>query len=138
VSAFYHAFEKAYTLASAFDKRRIPDIALAPPAALLYDGTKLSTGGDVAVVKAIVTVIGVDRVGIIARVSALLAQREVNILDINQTVMQEYFTMVMMVDVGGCNVPFETLKADLLALGEELGMRIHAQHQDIFDAMHRI
>ena len=88
--------------------------------------------------RAIVTVLGSDRVGIIARVSALLAQREVNILDINQTVMQEYFTMVMMVDVGGCNVPFETLKADLLALGEELGMRIHAQHQDIFDAMHRI
>ena len=92
----------------------------------------------VFVIRTIVTVIGVDTVGIIARVATLLAQRQVNILDINQTVMQEFFTMVMMVDVAGCNVPFETLKADLAALGQEMGMTIHVQREEIFQTMHRI
>ncbi len=89
-------------------------------------------------IKTIVTVIGVDKVGIIARVSTLLAQYDVNILDINQTVMQEYFTMVMMVDVQGCNVPFEELKQCLMELGQDMGMTIHVQHEEIFQTMHRI
>lgn len=89
-------------------------------------------------IKTIVTVIGVDKVGIIARVSSLLAQHQVNILDINQTVMQEYFTMVMMVDIALCNVPFEELKQNLMALGKDMGMTIHVQHEEIFQSMHRV
>jgi ACT domain-containing protein len=89
-------------------------------------------------IKTIVTVIGADRVGIIARVSALLAQRNVNILDINQTVMQDYFTMVMLVDVANCDVPFEELKRQMAKLGREMSMTIHVQHEEIFQAMHRI
>lgn len=89
-------------------------------------------------IKTIITVIGVDTVGIIAKVSTLLASHGVNILDINQTVMQEYFTMIMMVDVQRCDVPFEQLKQALLSLGEEMGMTIHMQREDIFNSMHRI
>ncbi len=89
-------------------------------------------------IKTIVTVIGVDKVGIIARVSTLLAQYNANILDINQTVMQEYFTMIMMVDIQGCSVSFEDLKRKLTELGEEMGMTIHVQREEIFNAMHRI
>jgi len=88
--------------------------------------------------KAIVTVVGHDRVGIIARVSTLLAEREVNILDISQTVMSEYFTMVMLTDVSRCAIEFGRLREDLNALGKELEMSIRIQHQDIFDAMHTV
>lgn len=98
----------------------------------------MQQNGGVAMIKAIVTVIGMDKVGIIARVSTLLAKHDVNILDINQTVMQEYFTMVMMVDVSNCNVPFEQLKGNLGALGSDMGMTIHVQHEEIFRIMHRI
>ncbi len=88
--------------------------------------------------KAIVTVIGKDRVGIIADVSQLLAQRGVNVLDISQTVLQDYFTMVMLVDAGGCTIPFAELTSLLRAEGERLGLEIRAQREDIFNAMHRI
>ncbi len=88
--------------------------------------------------KAIVTVVGHDRVGIIARVSTLLAQHGVNILDISQTVMSEFFTMVMLTDVTGCRVEFQTLREELGALGKELELSIRIQHQEIFDAMHAI
>lgn len=73
--------------------------------------------------KAIVTVIGHDRVGIIADVSRILAERGVNVLDISQTVMQEYFTMIMLVDASGCSVPFAELTALLRTEGEKLGLR---------------
>ena len=88
--------------------------------------------------KAIVTVIGKDRVGIIADVSQLLAQRGVNVLDISQTVLQDYFTMVMLVDAGGCTITFAELTSLLRAEGERLGLEIRAQREDIFNAMHRI
>ena len=81
--------------------------------------------------RAIVTVIGKDRVGIIADVTALLAQYGVNVLDISQTVLQEYFTMIMLVDASQCTVPF----ADL---ARTLDLQIRAQREDIFNAMHRI
>lgn len=89
-------------------------------------------------VKAIVTVIGVDKVGIIARVSNLLWQQNVNILDISQTVMNEYFTMVMLCDVGACSVPFGELREQLSKLGEDMGLSVRIQHQDIFNAMHAV
>ena len=88
--------------------------------------------------KAIVTVIGKDRVGIIALVSQLLAERGVNVLDISQTVLQDYFTMIMLVDASGCTVPFASLASELAAEGESRGLQIRIQREDIFNAMHRI
>ena len=88
--------------------------------------------------KAIVTVIGHDRVGIIADVSRILAERGVNVLDISQTVMQEYFTMIMLVDAAGAKVPFAELVTLLEEEGKAQGLVIHAQREDIFNAMHKI
>lgn len=88
--------------------------------------------------RAIVTVIGKDHVGIIADVTALLAQYGVNVLDISQTVLQEYFTMIMLVDASACRVPFAELTALLRREGEALGLDIRAQREDIFNAMHKI
>ena len=88
--------------------------------------------------KAIVTVIGRDKVGITAAVCALLAQHSINILDISQTVLQEYFTMVMLVDVGAGDMPFADLAGLLEQEGKARDLSIHAQREDIFNAMHRI
>ena len=88
--------------------------------------------------RAIVTVIGKDRVGIIADVTALLAQYGVNVLDISQTVLQEYFTMIMLVDAWQCTVPFADLARTLDEAGAQRGLQIRAQREDIFNAMHRI
>ena len=87
---------------------------------------------------AIVTVVGQDKVGIIAAVCALLAQHSINILDISQTVLQEYFTMVMLVDAGACDIPFAELAALLEREGAARSLDIRAQREDIFNAMHRI
>lgn len=89
-------------------------------------------------VKAIVTVIGKDRVGIIADVCAVLASNGVNVLDISQTVMQDYFTMIMMVDTSGCTLQFKQLSEILSAEGEKAALSIRIQRSDIFEAMHRI
>ena len=88
--------------------------------------------------RAIVTVIGKDRDGIIADVTALLAQYGVNVLDISQTVLQEYFTMIMLVDAAQCTVPFADLARTLDEAGTQRGLQIRAQREDIFNAMHRI
>lgn len=88
--------------------------------------------------RAIVTVIGKDRVGIIADVTALLAQYGVNVLDISQTVLQEYFTMIMLVDASQCTVPFADLARVLDEAGAQRSLQIRAQREDIFNAMHRI
>ena len=88
--------------------------------------------------KAIVTVVGKDRVGIIASVCTALAEFNVNVLDINQTVMQSYFTMMMATDVSASNIPMAQLAAELEKLGKEMGLSIRVQREDIFEAMHRI
>ncbi len=88
--------------------------------------------------KAIVTVVGKDRVGIIAAVCTQLAAYSVNVLDISQTVMQGYFTMMMAVDVSGCTVPLAQLCRDMDAKGQEMGLNIRVQREDIFEAMHRV
>ena len=88
--------------------------------------------------KAIVTVIGRDTVGIIAGVCAILAQNGVNVLDISQTVMREYFTMIMLVDTAGCGVSFAELAELLKTEGASRGLDIRIQREDIFEAMHRI
>ena len=88
--------------------------------------------------KAIVTVVGKDQVGIIAAVCIKLAEYNVNVLDISQTVMQGYFTMMMVVDVTECNVPLAELCEKMEALGKEKSLSIRVQREDIFEAMHRI
>ena len=88
--------------------------------------------------KAIVTVIGKDKPGIIAKVSTALADRNVNIEDISQTLMQGNFTMLMLCDLENATLTLKELKASLLELGESIGVSIHVQHEDIFNAMHKI
>ena len=88
--------------------------------------------------KAVVTVIGEDRVGIIAEVCTLLASYQVNVLDISQTVMQGYFTMMMVVDASACQLPLAELAQIMDKKGEEIGLSIRLQRADIFKAMHRI
>ena len=88
--------------------------------------------------KAIVTVVGKDRVGIIANVCTLLAEFNVNVLDISQTVMQGYFTMMMATDVSACSVPLADLVTRIEDIGKEMGLSIRVQREDIFEAMHRI
>ena len=88
--------------------------------------------------KAVVTVVGKDQVGIIAAVCVALASYRVNVLDISQTVMQGYFTMMMVVDVDGCNVPLAELVEQMEQKGKEMNLSIRVQREDIFEAMHRV
>jgi len=88
--------------------------------------------------KAIVTVVGKDRVGIIADVCVQLASFNINVLDISQTVMQGYFTMMMAVDVSGCNMPLAELAKVMEEKGREMNLSIRVQREDIFEAMHRV
>lgn len=88
--------------------------------------------------KGIITVIGQDRVGIIAEISWLLKETNVNILDISQTIMQEYFTMIMLVSLEEMNLPLEELQNKLNIKGDALGVSVKLQHEDIFKLMHRI
>ena len=88
--------------------------------------------------KAIITVIGKDTTGIIAAVCTLLAERKINILDISQTVMDGFFTMTMLVDLTASTVAFADVSDALTAKGEEMGLSIRIQREDIFDLMHRI
>ena len=88
--------------------------------------------------KAIVTVAGKDQVGIIAAVCVKLAEHNVNVLDISQTVMQGYFTMMMVVDVSACTVPLAELVVLMEEMGKERSLSVRLQREDIFEAMHRI
>ena len=87
--------------------------------------------------KAVVTVMGIDRPGIIAKVSNSLFENGVNILDINQTIMQDIFTMVMLVKMGE-NTDFSVAVSDLEKIGAEIGVDIRVQNEEIFNSMHRI
>lgn len=88
--------------------------------------------------KAVVTVLGLDKVGITAKVCTVLADTNINILDISQTIVGGYFNMVMVVDITEAKDTFAEAAEKLQAVGEELGLEIKIQHTDIFDAMHRI
>ena len=88
--------------------------------------------------KAVVTVVGKDKVGIIAAVCQTLAAYNVNVLDISQTILQGFFTMMMVVDVSGTNVPLAQLAKDLDEKGKEMALSIRLQREDIFEAMHRV
>ena len=88
--------------------------------------------------KAVVTVVGKDQVGIIANVCMALASYNINVLDISQTVMQGYFTMMMVVDVSDCTIPVAELCKAMDTKGQEMGLSIRVQREDIFEAMHRV
>ncbi len=88
--------------------------------------------------KAIITVIGKDRVGIISCVADILAKNNVNILDISQTILEDMFTMMMIVDISKCSCDFTALSNVLSESGKNVGVEIRIQLEDIFEAMHRI
>lgn len=88
--------------------------------------------------RSIVTVVGLDRVGIIAGVCNLLAKHEINVLDINQSIMDEFFNMIMIVDIKNSDLQFEQIVQALEGLGENLNVKIQIQHESIFQSMHRI
>ncbi|NMA67258.1 MAG: ACT domain-containing protein [Clostridiaceae bacterium] len=88
--------------------------------------------------KAVITVVGQDKIGIIAAITKVLAKVEVNILDISQTIMQDLFTMVMLVDLKSLNCEFSHLGDLLEEAGRELGVQVRLQREEIFTSMHRI
>jgi len=88
--------------------------------------------------RAVITVIGKDMVGILAKVSSKCAEHNVNVLEVTQSILQDMFAMIMMVDIDKCSVPFTKLAEELSAIGDEMGLSIHAMHEDIFNSMHRI
>ncbi len=88
--------------------------------------------------KAIITVVGKDTVGIIAKICTYLAENKINILDISQTIVQDYFNMMMIVDVSKSGKVFGDIVMDMNTIGEEIGVTIHCQKEEIFTKMHRI
>jgi ACT domain-containing protein len=95
------------------------------------------TGGK-KLMRAVITVIGKDMVGILARVSAICAENDVNISDVTQSVLQDLFTMIMLVDISKCKIPLSELSDKLTAAGQGMNLTIHVMHEDIFNAMHKI
>jgi len=87
---------------------------------------------------AIITVVGTDKVGIIAKVSAFLAERNINIEDISQTVLSGNFVMMMMINLNSCSKALEEIKKELASLGDTLNVSISLMHEKVFSAMHRI
>lgn len=88
--------------------------------------------------RAVLTVVGKDKTGIIAKVSAFLAERKVNILDISQTILEDYFAMIMLVDLSKADVQLAALSEECAEMGKKIGMSIHVQHEEIFNAMHSV
>lgn len=88
--------------------------------------------------KAVITVLGKDMVGILAKVSSVCAEKNVNVIEVTQSIMQDMFAMIMMVDVSASTIPFADLADELVKLGESMGLKIHVMHEDIFNSMHKI
>ncbi len=88
--------------------------------------------------RTIITVIGKDRVGIIAKICTYLAENDINVLDINQSIVQGFFNMIMIVDAQNAKKDFAVLNGEIEKISEELGIKIKMQHEDIFNVMHRI
>ncbi len=87
---------------------------------------------------AVITVLGKDTVGILANVSKECADVNVNIIEVTQSILQGMFAMIMFVDISNCTVPFSSLVDTLTIKGEEMGVKVHVMHEDIFNAMHTI
>ena len=88
--------------------------------------------------RVIITVVGKDTVGIIAKVCTYLANNRINVLDISQTIVQEYFNMMMIADIASSAKPFDQCSRELAQTGEEIGVAVKCQREEIFDRMHRI
>lgn len=88
--------------------------------------------------KTVITVVGKDTVGIIAKICTYLASNNINILDISQTIVQDFFNMMMIVDASQAQKGFDVISVELEQIGREIGVDIKAQHEDIFNMMHRI
>ena len=88
--------------------------------------------------KAVITVIGKDMVGILATVAAACADKQANILEVTQSILQDLFVMIMLVDITTLQGDFSDFAKELSALGNQLGLSIHVMHEDIFNSMHRI
>ena len=88
--------------------------------------------------KAVITVIGKDMVGILAKVSAVCAESNVNVLEVTQSILQDLFAMVMMVEISEASIPFAEFSDQLSELGKSLNLKIHTMHEDIFNSMHKI
>jgi len=88
--------------------------------------------------RAMITVVGKDAVGILAKVSGRCSDHQVNVIEVTQSILQDMFAMIMMVDIAKSTIPFTELVDEMTALGEENGLVIHCMHEDIFNAMHTI
>ena len=88
--------------------------------------------------RAVITVIGKDMVGILARVSSICSENQVNVEEVTQSILQDLFAMIMLVDVSKCPVPFSDLSEKLSVVGTDMGLSIHIMREDIFNSMHRI
>ncbi len=88
--------------------------------------------------RAVITVVGKDMVGILAKVSTICADNDVNIIEVTQSILQDMFCMIMMADVSECKLPFAEFSDMLSSLGENEGLQIHVMNEDIFNSMHRI
>ena len=88
--------------------------------------------------KAVITVIGKDSVGILAKVSEACSKADVNIVEVTQSVLQDMFAMIMLVEIDISNIGFEQLRTNLKAVGESTNTKVHVMHEDIFNSMHRI
>ena len=88
--------------------------------------------------RAVITVLGKDTVGILAKVSAECAGADVNIIEVTQSILQDMFAMIMFVDITNCSIPFSVLSDRLVKIGDDMNLKVHVMHEDIFNAMHRI
>ncbi len=88
--------------------------------------------------RAVITVIGKDMVGIVAKVSAICAEKQVNITEVTQSVLQDVFAMIMLIDISNMKTPLSELTDEMNKLGDEIGVKIHVMHESVFDSMHRV
>ncbi len=88
--------------------------------------------------RAVITVVGRDKVGILAKVSSVCAENNVNVIEVSQSILQDMFCMIMLTDVSECSVPFTEFAENLAKQGEEQNLSIRAMHEDVFNSMHRI
>ena len=88
--------------------------------------------------RAIITVVGKDTVGILAKISAQCAEHNVNVIEVSQSILQDMFCMIMLVDVSKCNIEFTAFAENCKKLGEDMGLVVNAMHEDIFNSMHEI
>lgn len=88
--------------------------------------------------RAVITVVGKDAIGILAKVAGRCSDHRINVIEVSQSILQDMFAMIMMVDISKCDIPFTALVDEMSALGKENGLVIHCMHEEIFSAMHTI